>query len=97
MPNRFEIADDNMEEAEVLACMRLTSPLLLPDNEIGLCEQCGEAIQFRPHVPKLPKKMCVECVMPTTMKARAKGELVTIITPNTLADLQAFFQKKNAN
>ena len=97
MPNRIEIADDNMEEAEILACMRLTRPLLLPDNEIGLCEQCGEAIQFRPHVPKLPKKMCIECVMPATAKAHAKGELVTMITPKTLADLQAYFHKRNAN
>lgn len=97
MTNRLEIADDNAEEAEVLACLRLTQPLLLPDNEIDLCEQCGAAIQFRPHVPKRPKKLCMECVAPMIAKADAKGELVTILTAKSVAEIQDYLRKKNAN
>lgn len=99
MTNKFEIVDgpDDAEMADVVVCRRLTSPLLLPDNLIDLCSQCGEAIQFRPHAPKLPPKICDECALPGIMSEAAKGELVTMITPKTAAELFAFLQKKNAN
>lgn len=99
MTNRFEIVDDpdDAEAADVVVCRRLTSPLLLPDNWIDLCSKCGEAIQHRPHVPKTPPKICDECAAPIMRAEHAKGGLVTMITPKTAAEVDAYFRKKNAN
>lgn len=96
MTNRFEIDDDNAEHADLLVCARLTTPLLMPDNRIGFCCKCGEAIQHRPHVPKSPYKMCCECVEPLAMKLAAKGKLHSVITRQSAAEL-AYLRKKNAN
>ena len=98
MTNRFEIDDDgNADHADIVVCARLTSPLMMPDNKIGFCAECGEAIQYRPHVPKSPRKMCMECVVPLATKLAAKGKLTSIITPTTVAELKAHLRKKNAN
>jgi hypothetical protein len=47
-----------------LACARWTAlePLLLPDNVVGKCAECGHAIQHRPHAPKNARKVCMLCV-----------------------------------
>lgn len=96
MPNVLEIDEEgNAEDADVMVCMRLTSPLMLPDNEIDICADCGEAIQHRPHVPRVPRKICFECAEPQIKKLAAKGELHSIITPETAADIAAYIRKKN--
>lgn len=96
MTNKFEIGGDG-EQADILVCVRLTSPLMLSDNEIGLCSECGEAIQHRPHVPKSPRKMCLECAGQLVGADAATGELSVMITPETFAELESYFRKKNAN
>ena len=99
MTNRFEIVDDPSEAecADSVVCRRLTSPLLLPDNVIGLCSKCGEAIQHRPHVPKKPPKICDECAAPIMEAEAAKDELVVMITPKTAGEVAAWLRKKTAN
>jgi hypothetical protein len=97
MTNSVEIDDEcNAEHADVLVCARLTQPLIMPDNAIGICDQCGEAVQHRPHVPKQPRKLCLVCALPLAGKAAAKGELHTIITPETAVELAAHFRKRDA-
>lgn len=99
MTNRFEIVDDpdEAECADSVICRRLTSPLLLPDNVIDLCSECGEAIQHRPHVPKTPPKICDLCALPIIMKHAAKDDLVTMITPKTAAEVAEWLRKKHSN
>jgi hypothetical protein len=98
MTNSVEIDEDgNGEYAEIVVCARLTQPLLLPDNLIDICSGCGEAIQHRPHVPKRPRKMCMECVGPRAAKAAKRGELHTVLTPEIVAELAAHIRKKSAN
>jgi hypothetical protein len=99
MTNRIEIvdSDDEAEAADGLVCMRLTSPLLMPDNLIDLCSRCGEAIQLRPDAPKRPPKICAVCAGPIVEAEAAKGELVTMITPTAAAEVAAIIRKKNAN
>ncbi|MGY3278083.1 hypothetical protein ACVJ5M_005680 [Bradyrhizobium sp. S3.7.6] len=48
----------------ILTCARWTSvqSLMLPDNVIGKCAECGHAIQYRPHAPKKARKICMECI-----------------------------------
>jgi len=98
MTNSFELDDDgNGEHADVVVCVRLTSPLLMPDNVIDICSQCGEAIQHRPHVPKQPRKMCWECIEPLALKMAHKGTLHTILTSEVAEDLLAYERKKSAH
>jgi hypothetical protein len=98
MTNSIEFdSDGNGEHADMVVCRRLTSPLLMPDNLIDLCAKCGEAIQHRPHVPKRPPKVCLECVSPLANKAAAKGELHSILTPEAVCEIAAHLRKKNAN
>lgn len=95
MTNNIEISDG--EEAEYLICVRLTQPLTLPDNLIDLCCKCGEAIQHRPHVPKRPKKVCMDCMMPDVERQARSGELQAQMTPESAAEFAEFLRKKNAN
>lgn len=98
MINRIEIVDDaDAELADGVVCMRLTSPLMLPDNLIDLCSKCGAAIQHRPNVPKRPPKICWQCAEPVARAEAAKGELVTMITPTTAAEIAALIRKRDAN
>jgi hypothetical protein len=99
MTNRIEIvdSDDEAECADGLVCARLTSPLMMPDNVIDLCSKCGEAIQLRPDAPKRPPKICNVCAEPLVRAEAAKGELVTMITPTTAAEVAAYLRKKNAH
>ena len=96
MTNSIEIEmgdDADAEASDAVICVRLTSPLLLPDNEIGLCSECGEAIQYRPHAPKRPPKICSECLV-----SFVKDETATIVTtPTIIAEVAAQLRKKNAN
>lgn len=88
----IELGDDaDAEACDAVVCARLTSPLIRPDNLIDLCAKCGEAIQYRPHVPKKPPKICIRCLGPLP-------ESTTInVTPTTVAEVAAYLRKKNAN
>ena len=72
MPNRFTISDD-IEDAEHIVCLRVTSPLLMPDNVVEVCRKCFKAIQCRPNLPKGIKKICLACACPDMEAATAKG------------------------
>jgi len=76
------------QEEVVVVCARITTPLYIPDNEIGKCSECGWKVQFRPHAPK-GRKMCMQCAV-GLVEAGAKVEL----TPRMLEDLQDYYRKK---
>jgi hypothetical protein len=52
-------------EADIVVCARYTAPqqLILADNMLGECSDCGHPIQFRPFVADAPRKICVPCVI----------------------------------
>lgn len=65
--NRFLLASHERpgavvtkDDDRVLVCMRLSTPLIVPDNRIGRCSECGWKVQFRPSAPRY-RKMCMEC------------------------------------
>ena len=77
MTNKIEVIENDSDEAEradAVVCIRLTSPLMMPDNVIDLCSRCGEAIQHRPSAPKRPPKVCDVCIGPLIDASAAKGE-----------------------
>lgn len=84
------VDQDGGEKASAVVCRLAPSgaPLLFPDNLVAQCTKCFRMVQFRPHAPKTPPKMCDECIKPELEAQRASGEGVSfIITENTAADL----------
>jgi len=51
-----------MGDETVLVCERITTPLIMPDNRLGKCSECGWRVQFRPHAPK-GRRMCSVCAL----------------------------------
>ncbi len=56
-----KVSDERAELAEMVICVDVTRPLLLPDNKTGPCADCGTALQWRPHAPVNPPKVCLLC------------------------------------
>jgi hypothetical protein len=45
-----------------LPCPLGTEPAM-PDNVFGVCALCECRIQYRPHVPDAPTKLCKDCAL----------------------------------
>jgi hypothetical protein len=85
--DKLEITDG--EDSDVLVCRLITEPLYMNDNLVGLCSDCHRMIQFRPHAPKTPKKVCDDCAIKGMDK-----DARFVITEQSLNDLQAFIKKQ---
>jgi len=55
------VSGEESEAAHYVVCCREGTPSPFADNETGTCAHCGHAIIFRPHVPKRPQKICIQC------------------------------------
>jgi formylmethanofuran dehydrogenase subunit E len=64
------VTDEEAEKAEVIVVVRATVPLMMADNLTGTCSVCGEEVQFRPHAPKTPKRVCLDCVLDGALDVR---------------------------
>jgi hypothetical protein len=67
------VSDDDAEQADMVVCMPDEGPRFFPDDIITSCAMCGITIKHRPHVPKTPPKVCVNCaaIMSGSDKPRA--------------------------
>lgn len=75
-------------EEVVVVCARITTPLILPDNRIGKCAECGWKVQFRPHAPR-GRRRCMECAI-ALIEPGTKIET----TPRMLEDYRDYLNKK---
>jgi hypothetical protein len=57
------ISQEEAEECVYVVCIRKGQPTPFDDNEEGTCCQCGNAVVFRPHAPKRPARLCLECML----------------------------------
>ena len=64
------ISPEEAESADVIVCMPFTMPLILSDNLLGNCARCGAPVQYRPHVPRRPVKLCPSCAVAQIKKER---------------------------
>jgi hypothetical protein len=64
------VSDLEAEAADLVVCSAATMPLDYPDNLTGACADCGMWLQWRPHAPKLPPKLCMGCTMARAEKSR---------------------------
>jgi len=93
-PECVEIAYDNAEASDVVICRLITKPLIVADNLVGHCSKCFKMIQFRPHVPKLPRKLCDGCAF---KEIEGESDLKFYVTENTLNDLATVILRKMAH
>ena len=97
-PEVFEVVTPgDAEDVDAVICRLITDPLLMPDNLTGTCSKCFRMIQFRPHAPSRPPKICDECILPEVRKSMAKGDFQAKITPKTAHDLMEYWVKKSMN
>jgi len=52
------------EKFDVIVCApyRAWEPLIFPDNRVGVCAFCREAIQYRPDAPR-GRRLCAVCAL----------------------------------
>jgi hypothetical protein len=60
-PIRVASAEE-AEQAAFVVCMPLGSPTPFYDNVTATCSDCRCLIIHRPHAPKKPPKICIDCV-----------------------------------
>lgn len=92
--DQIEVEDGDGERADFVLCRLATSPLIMPDNLVANCSKCFRLVQFRPHSPKKPPRICDECAAPEMEKRAKKGDLEMIVTPKTASDVLALVIKK---
>ena len=95
MANKITVATgDEAESADYYVCGRAaTTKQLFDDDLYDFCCKCGEKVRYRPHGPTVPKKICVECVMPDLDKEAKKGELGILTTEKTMEEVRNFFRR----
>jgi hypothetical protein len=58
------IKQHTVEPGDIVVCLLRSDPLVLPDNAIAPCNECGATIQFRPYLIGSGAKMCCTfCVL----------------------------------
>lgn len=64
------VSQEAAEGAQFVICMPAPAgaPLILADNAVAACHDCGQRIQHRPTAPVRPPKICLDC-----MTQRAEG------------------------
>ena len=83
-----------MASADVLVCVPVTMPLVLPDNKVDDCAACGRRIQYRPTAPRKVTRMCVDCVKEEIAEKEARGiKTEMIATPTAIEEAIAMLKK----
>jgi hypothetical protein len=59
------VSSEEAEEADFVVCMRVGEgdETMFGDNQRGRCADCNHAIYYRPHNPKKPPKICMQCAL----------------------------------
>lgn len=98
MPNDIRVGSDAENEAcDYLVCTPVSNPLKFADNLVSVCCKCGAAVQYRPHAPIIPPKICLPCIMPDLLKDHEKGELGVLVSDKTIQEVVDHFRRKNSN
>lgn len=92
VPFEVDRGDGNAEHCDFLICRRFNvlEGLIFQDNRIGKCEKCGYAVQFRPHAPTKPKRICFECAP----NLDSGGKMM--VTEKTAAEVFTYYASKGS-
>ena len=91
--DKMEISDDP-ESADILVCPLVTQPLMLPDNLVAHCSKCFRLVQHRPHVPKMPVKLCTDCA---TKSIKKDDDPRLFITQQSVDEIVSQIKKRVTN
>jgi len=81
--------EDDDTEPSALICMPWSAPATFSDDLRGECSECGQAIRYRPHAPKVDRYICLECY-----QGLASADDHHEITAETVAELEAWLRKQ---
>lgn len=65
------VEPEEAEDSDFVVCVLASEPTPFIDNLTGVCVDCGQAVQFRPHAPKRPPKICLQCMLDRVQGGRA--------------------------
>lgn len=92
MPNEVRINNDTdeHESAHFFVCARVSDVPVgyFADDLFDFCTECGEKVRFRPHGPIAPKKICVQCALPSLIEAKSKGELEIVASAKSAKEFR---------
>jgi hypothetical protein len=57
------VSQEEAEQSDMVICCPIGSPRYFDDDVETTCAECGTGIFHRPHVPKRPKKVCLDCAV----------------------------------
>jgi len=83
------------EEAAYLACIPADGDTYYADNLFGYCCRCGTKVQFRPHAPVKPKRLCTKCGLEETVKAAQDPDGFIGATEETVNDVREYFRRES--
>ena len=68
------VSDEEAEQADMVVCCTNDSPSYFLDDVYTICADCGAGIHHRPHVPKRPKKVCIDCALKHAEREKEEKE-----------------------
>jgi len=57
------ISDEEAETVDYVVCVPASTPSRFTDDFFGDCCKCGVKVRYRWHMPRKPKKICLECAV----------------------------------
>jgi hypothetical protein len=57
------VPDEEAEKCDWVVCMPWKGVHYFDDDVMGRCAVCGIEVRYRPHAPKKPPRICVECAI----------------------------------
>lgn len=78
------ITDEEAETADAIMVSR-RGPSPWKDNLFGKCAECRAEVMYRPHAPKSPRKICVECAEKAADKVLAGADAPDSALPAPLS------------
>lgn len=94
IPDIEVVSDNEAELADFVVCCRTGTPTPFKDNLYGECSECSHQVFFRPHAPKRPPRVCMECAMQKI--SEIDDDDVAVITTKTQQETIAALQKSKA-
>jgi hypothetical protein len=82
------VSDEEAESCDLVVCCRVGARTSFTDNIHTLCARCGFPIFHRPHAPKRPPKVCIECAYEEIKENKG------VLTPAGKAEVEAYRASK---
>lgn len=70
------VSQEKAEQADLVVCVFADAePVFFDDDIFTVCADCGRAIRHRPHAPKKPPKVCINCALQRLEQENHHGDV----------------------